>query len=47
MYPWGSVLYWYRPPWGNEAGEVAVVGVKGNIVVAVPTVKDSLLGATG
>ena len=34
-------------PWGNEGGEVAVVWVKGNTVVAVPTVEDSLLSATG
>ena len=31
-------------PWGNERGEVAVIGVKGK--VAIPTDKDSLLSAT-
>ena len=46
MYPWKffvSVL----PPWGNGGDEVVIVWVKGNIVVAVVTVKDSLLSATG
>ena len=31
----------------NEGGEVVVIWVKENTVVAIPTVKDSLLSATG
>ena len=34
-------------PWGDEGGEVAVILVKGNTMVAVPSVEDSLLSATG
>ena len=45
MYPWGAVIS-ISSPWDNEGGEVAVVRVEGNTVVAVPTVKDSLLGTT-
>lgn len=42
MYPWGAILYC---PHGVM--KVVIVWVKGNTVVAVPTVEDSLLRATG
>ena len=45
--PLGCCFVAVSTPGGYEGGEVAIIGVEGDAMVAIPAVKDHLFGVTG